>query len=75
MKNIRIKCLLAGGIINIVTATLHVMMIIVGVSVYQYFGAPAVLIEATAQHHLFMPIIVMTLLAAAFFISVGYMSV
>ena len=45
MKRIAKAMLITGGIANILASLLHITMIFVGASAYQYFGAPAYFVQ------------------------------
>ena len=66
MKRISEILLIAGGIANLATSLLHIIMIFVGVSAYQYFGAPTYFIQHSDTIYTF---VLMLLLALLFFLA------
>jgi putative oxidoreductase len=61
--------LITGGILNIAIAIFHVLIALIGVSAYKFFGAPVSLIQLVQNHYIFQVTIIMGGLAIAFLVA------
>lgn len=55
-----------GGSVNIFVAILHILIALIGVSAYQYFGAPAVLIQLVQNNNSLLVVGIMGMITFAF---------
>lgn len=63
------KLLIAGAMINILTAILHISIPFIGKAAYQYFGAPPEIITLAQEGYFAISLLIMFLLSTLFFVA------